>query len=98
MNKYEKDTNVKWIVAKRHAVGEWIIRYVSILRQSPTLEKILDETPLGEIAVSEFAVFKNRPGCLDNGRPRCYYRGCDVRVFIGRALGGLINARESDWF
>jgi len=97
LNKYANDNNVKWIVAKRHYDGEWVIRYVSILDESPTLENILDETPLGEMKVSEFAVFKNRPNWWMNKRRR-YYRGCDVPVYFNAALGSLINARESDWF
>lgn len=96
-NKYADDKMVKWIVARRRYDGEWVIRYVSILHRVPTLEKVLDETPIGEIKVSEFGVFRNRPDWWIYN-PSRYYRGCDVPVIFGSAVGALINALQSDWF
>ena len=97
-NKYQDDKQIRWIIAQKPKDGRWEIRYLCTLENVPTLEKVLDETPVGQIKTSEFGVFKNRPDWWEY-RPTRYYRGFETKDVNFRAmLGGLINRLESDWF
>jgi hypothetical protein len=94
LDKYQNDNRVKWIVAQRIAGGVWVGRYTSTLDRVSTLDKIFDETPIGEMRKSEFAVFRNGPNILES-KPRKYWRGCEVPNLL--VTGGLINYVNSDF-
>lgn len=89
----------KWIYAQRINGGEWKLRFLSFKEECPNLDdsRMLDETQIGEMRQSEFAIFRYCENWQDR-RPR---RLLDLRdksnaPIVG--LGGLINAFESDWF
>ena len=60
-NKYN-GTDVKWIHAQRINGGEWAIRFLSLMDSCPDINnsRMLDETAIGEMNQSEFAIFRNR--------------------------------------
>jgi hypothetical protein len=89
----------KWIHAQRINGGEWKLRFYSFREECPDLDnsRMMDETQIGEMKQSEFAIFRYCENWQDH-RPR---RLLDLRDKSGapiRGLGGLINALESDWF
>ncbi len=90
----------KWIHAQRINGGEWKIRFYSFRHEIGSVDdsRMMDETQIGEMKVSEFAIFRYRDNWQDD-RPRRYI---DLRDKSDRpvssALGGLINSFESDWF
>lgn len=96
-NKYVDDKAVKWIVAQRKLNGKWQIRFISLLERNPTLDRVLDETQIHDMKVSEFAVFKNRMDWWTYS-PRRHYRGCDVPVSFKSVVGTLINMLPSNYF
>lgn len=97
MNKYPPE--IKWIFAQRVNGGEWEVRGLTCRENSGTIEdsRMFDETPIGEMKQSEFAIFRNRENWIDF-RPRRYLdlRDKSNAPIIG--LGGLINSFESDYF
>jgi len=95
-NKYQ-DSRIKWLIAQKIQGREWEIKRLGTQPTPPTLTDLLDNTPVGEMKVSEFGVFRNRADWW-KCRPRRYYRGYEVPMLFGTAMGGLINALESDWF
>jgi hypothetical protein len=97
LDKYANNPEVKFITAQAIDGGEWVGRYLSIGEGIPSFDRIMDETPIGEMRRSEFAIFRNRPTIGDN-RPRYYWRGAEVKVNISSAVSGLINSRSSDFF
>lgn len=106
MRKPLKDTypaDVIWIYAQRTNDGEWIGRFLTVAgckRKSIEDSRLFDETPIGEMKQSEFAIFKNHPEASWKDFPPRYY--LDMRDKskrrIGGILSGLINSFESDWF
>ena len=89
----------KWIYAQRVNGGEWKIRFYSFKQECPSLDdsRMLDETPIGEMKKSEFAIFRYSENWQDR-KPR---RLLDLRDKSDApicGLGGFINAFESDWF
>jgi hypothetical protein len=104
ISKYENDHQVKWIVAQRIDGGDWFGRYLSFRLDDgtgtdkiPTFDRIFDETPIGEMRKSEFAIFRNRPGIEDYlDSPRRYWRGPEVKTYLSSSLAGLINTVQSD--
>jgi len=89
----------KWIHAQRVNGGDWKLRFYSFREECPSLDDspMLDQTPIGEMKQSEFAIFRYCENWQDR-RPR---RLLDLRD-KSRApicgLGNLINSLESDWF
>ena len=94
-----RELTPKWIHAQRVNGGEWKIRFYSFKHECPNLDDspMLDQTQIGEMKQSEFAIFRY----CENWQDRKPRRLLDLRdksnaPIIG--LGGLLNAFESDWF
>jgi hypothetical protein len=102
LDAYKDDKQVKWIVAQRIAGDNWVGRYLVLVNTDgttshyPTLDNVLENTPIGEMRRSEFAVFKNSPRIWD-AKPRLYWRGPEVPVHLNGALSGFVNAVNSDF-
>lgn len=88
----------KWIIAQRINGGDWKIRFYSFKNECPSLDnsRVIDETPIGEMKQSEFAVFRFSDNWKDR-RPRRLLDLRDKSNFPIVGLGGLINSLESDW-
>ena len=86
----------KWILAQRIDGGEWKIRFYSFKTECPSLSdsRMLDETQIGEMKQSEFAVFRYSENWQDR-RPRRLLDLRDKSNFPIRGLEGLINSRSS---
>lgn len=87
----------KWIHAQRINGGEWKIRFYSFKQECPSLDHMLDETQIGEMRQSEFAIFRYGENWQDR-KPRRFLDLRDKSNAPICGLGGLINAFESDWF
>jgi len=89
----------KWVHAQRINGEDWKLRFYSFREVCPSLDDgpMLEQTPIGEMKQSEFAIFRYSKNWQDR-RPR---RLLDLRD-KSRApicgLGNLINSLESDWF
>ena len=89
----------KWIHAQRVNGKEWKIRFLSFRNECPDLDEspMLDQTQIGEMKQSEFAIFKYTENWQDC-RP---FRLLDLRDKSDApicGLGNLINSLNSDWF
>jgi len=91
---FQKDTP-KWIHAQRVSGGDWKLRFYSFKQECPSLDdgRMLDETPIGEMKQSEFAIFRYSENWQDR-RPR---RLLDLRDKSNASVCGLVNSLESDW-
>jgi len=96
LDKYASNKEIKWITAQRIDGGEWVGRYVSTNDHYPTLDRITDETPIGEMRRSEFAIFRNSERIMD-AKPRLYWRGSEVKVYLSSCVGGFVNSMNSDF-
>jgi len=96
LDKYTGNPDIKWITAQRITGGVWVGRYLSGAGHYPTLDKILDETPMGEMRRSELAIFRNSPR-IEDAKPRLYWRGCEVPVYLNTAVSGMVNGMNSDY-
>ena len=86
----------KWIHAQRINGGEWKIRFYSFKPECPSLSdsRMLDETQIGEMKQSEFAIFRYSENWQDR-RPRRLLDLRDKTGFPIRGLEGLVNSRSS---
>jgi hypothetical protein len=95
--KINNDKSIKWLYCQSINSEEWTIRHIGKALKNIEDSRMFDETPIGVINQSDFAIFRNRPNWRDY-HPRYFASYRDRSNDPINGLGGLINSLDSSWF
>ncbi len=71
----DKHLNIKFIYAQRIGGGEWEVKGLSSVCRSIEDSNMFESTPMGIMARSEFAIFRNRDNWQDHKPIKYLQRG-----------------------